>query len=195
MPLYTGVNGTNRLVRDLYQGVNGVNRSIGQLYQGVNGVNRQIFSSNLLINQGQTQVVPFGTVSNPNNIIYNTNTTADGYELSTFESSSIVTFSLVATQRTYDVSRFNQARLRLRKLSNANPEPVNLDLLIVNSLNSQSIFDPLYSKTLQINIGGLNEQTFTLDISDALVTGHIVIIQPYLGQGTVQLSLTESRLI
>lgn len=52
MPIYQGVNGANRLVKQVYQGVGGVNRSLKEKWQGVGGVNRKIFtpSHNFIIN-------------------------------------------------------------------------------------------------------------------------------------------------
>lgn len=45
MPIYQGVDGINRQIKQIYQGVGGVNRSIKEKWQGVGGVNRKIFPS------------------------------------------------------------------------------------------------------------------------------------------------------
>ena len=43
MPIYRGVGGANREIKQIFRGVNGVNRPINQIYRGVNGVNRKVF--------------------------------------------------------------------------------------------------------------------------------------------------------
>lgn len=49
MPIYQGVGGINRQIKQIYQGVEGVNRSIKEKWQGVGGVNRKIFPSHNFI--------------------------------------------------------------------------------------------------------------------------------------------------
>lgn len=43
MPIYAGLNGVNRKLKELFCGISGVNRSIKKMYAGINGVNREIF--------------------------------------------------------------------------------------------------------------------------------------------------------
>lgn len=52
MPIYQGVNGVNRAIKQVHQGVGGVNRSLKEKWQGVGGVNRKIFTPphNFIIN-------------------------------------------------------------------------------------------------------------------------------------------------
>lgn len=45
MPIYTGVNGTNREVKKMYTGVSGTNRELKEMYTGVNGTNRKVFQN------------------------------------------------------------------------------------------------------------------------------------------------------
>lgn len=43
MPIYRGVGGANREIKQIFRGVNGVNRKIQQQYRGINGTNRIVF--------------------------------------------------------------------------------------------------------------------------------------------------------
>lgn len=44
-PLYAGVGGVVREIKELYTGVNGVVKPLTEMWAGVGGVNRQIFSA------------------------------------------------------------------------------------------------------------------------------------------------------
>ena len=49
MPIFRGVNGANRELKEIYRGISGVNRSIKEIYRGVNGVNRQLFGTKKML--------------------------------------------------------------------------------------------------------------------------------------------------
>ena len=45
MPIYRGLSGTNRMIKQQFRGLSGVNREIKEQYRGLSGVNRKVFSN------------------------------------------------------------------------------------------------------------------------------------------------------